>query len=330
MDLRQIKIIQKDWPVDGSFRISRSQLKHIPVLSVEIYENGKKGQAECRPYARYRETQASVTAQIETLRADIESGLTLEGLQTRLPAGAARNVLDCALWDLKAKQENRPVWDMLNLPAPRPRITAYTVSMDTPSHMAKAAIAAKDYPLLKIKIGGDAAIPAVLAVLEARPDAELILDANEALTPSQTAELQNILKHTSTLLIEQPLPAQDFSNLPPHKPGDITICADESLHTIDDLEKLWTAGYRAVNVKLDKCGGLSAGLDLMQAAKDKGFDIMAGCMVGSSLAMAPMMMLESFAHFIDLDGPLLLSEDIQNGLLYYKAQIYPPEPQLWG
>jgi L-alanine-DL-glutamate epimerase-like enolase superfamily enzyme len=204
------------------------------------------------------------------------------------------------------------------------------LSINTPAKMRAAALKAKAYPLLKIKIGGMEGLEACLAVIDARPDAELIIDANEALAPKDIAAFQSALAGKPVVMIEQPLPDADFNKIP-HAPETLPIfCADESLHTARDLDKLWDAGYRAVNVKLDKCGGLTAGLALMQTAKARGFIIMAGCMVGTSLAMAPMMLLESFADYIDLDGPLLLAKDRKKGLHYEGPIIHPPETKLWG
>jgi len=328
--LRHLKASIVRYPVAGVFRISRSALTEIPVVMVEISDGEHSGRAECRPYARYDETPQSVMAEIEHMRRDIESGLTIEVLQIAMSPGAARNAIDCALWDLKAKQMGRAVWEILGLPEPRPRLTAYTLSIDTPDAMIKAALQAKQYPLLKIKIGSIDGLAACLAVLEARSDAKLIIDANEALRPDELPEFQANLKNKSVVLIEQPLPDALIDQTPMQDPNIPLLCADESLHTSADLDKLRAAGYRAVNVKLDKTGGLTEGLALMQAAKARDFTVMAGCMVGSSLAMAPMMILESLANYIDLDGPLLLARDIENGLKYEGATVFPPESMLWG
>lgn len=328
--MRALKITRVDWPVKGIFRISRSALSVIPTVQVSLVQEGFVGRAECRPYGRYNETCESVTEQIETLRTDLENGMDLETLQSALPAGAARNAVDCALWDLRAKMSGRTVWDLLTLPEPRTRQTAYTLSIDTPENMAKAAKSARDYTLLKIKITSETGLACAQAVLKARPDIRLIIDANEALGRDSTAQLAHAFGRESVALIEQPLPNAQAFDLPDLADTAPPICADESLHTADDLPKLWAAGYRAVNVKLDKCGGLTEGIKVMRAAKAQGFTIMAGCMVGSSLAMAPMMILESFADILDLDGPLLLSEDMDNGLHYSQGTVAPPTSKLWG
>ncbi len=297
---------------------------------MEIHENGFVGRAECRPYARYEETAESVIALIESLRQQVESGATNMELQYLLPAGAARNVLDCALWDLEAKTRSNPIWELHDIPAPQPRETALTLSVDTPQKMAEAALMAKGHTFLKMKIGAEGGLEACEAVIKARPDARLIVDANEALSLEDLEELCALEGRERIALIEQPLPAsQDLPGLfdPEMRP---ILCADESLHTSDDLERLWAVGYRAVNVKLDKTGGLTEALILMQNAKAMGFQIMAGCMVGSSLAMAPMVVLESLADFIDLDGPLLLSDDYSPPLTYKGGKVFPPSKELWG
>ncbi|MGJ8563719.1 MAG: N-acetyl-D-Glu racemase DgcA [Alphaproteobacteria bacterium] len=326
--MRKLNVQTHIWPVAGTFRISRSALTQIFVVQVSISEGEYTGRGECRPYARYDETPESVTAQIETIRSLLETDLTIENLQSALSPGAARNAVDCALWDLKAKQAGKRVWELLGLAEPAPRITAYTLSLDTPEAMADTAIKAKQYNLLKMKVGGTQSQDCIDAVMKARTDANLIIDANEAMTPDEVTEFRTHLLGSKAVLIEQPLPAASNSRF---DPGILPpICADESLHTCRDLDLLWESGYRAVNVKLDKCGGLTEGLALMKAAKEKGFTIMAGCMVSSSLAMAPMMMLESFADFIDLDGPLLLADDVADGLKYDGQYIHPPSRELWG
>jgi len=328
--LYQLKTSTQIWPIAGSFRIAHGHVRQIHVIRVEISVGDAVGLGECRPYARYGETVGTVTAQISAISGDIKSGLSTESLQSLLPPGAARNAVDCALWDLKAKQTAKPVWALAALPKPRPRTTAFTLSIDSPANMAKAALAAQQYPVLKLKIDGPQGLASCLAVLEARPDAQLIIDANEALSPQDLPGFRNALAHGAVLMIEQPLKTDAFNQVET-APDDLPIlCADESLHTRDDLQRLWDAGYRAVNVKLDKCGGFSEALAVMSAAKSAGFLVMAGCMVGTSLAMAPMMVLESFADFIDLDGPLLLEKDVKNALQYQGAIIKPPTPELWG
>jgi len=328
--LQQLILKTEVWPVDGSFTISRSSMKEITVVTAEIREGEHAGRGECRPYARYNETAESVIEEIEIVRHEVESGISIAELQDLMSAGAARNAVDCALWDLKAKKSGQSVSQLLNLPPPRKRLTAFTLSIAAPKKMRQAALDARQYPILKLKIGSLAGLKACLAVIEARPDAELIIDANEALKPQDIATFRSELEGLPVILIEQPISANEYQDIP-NAPKKLPIfCADESLHSVKDLEKLWASGYRAVNVKLDKCGGLTEGLNLMQAAKSKGFIIMAGCMVGTSLAMAPMMVLESYADYIDLDGPLLLAKDRKNGLIYDGPIIVPPIRKLWG
>ncbi len=317
----------------GAFTISRSSLTKIPTVWVEISENSQIGRAECRPYERYGDTVESVMQQIESLRGDIESGLKVEELQSLIAPGPARNALDCALWDLTSKQYGQSVSNLLGLPKPKPRTTAYTLSLQSPSEMADAARKAEDYPVLKVKVDGHSAVDCVRAVLNTRPDASLIIDANEGLSRSGVDALIQAIPNEAILMLEQPVSSKvdvtrPFSSIP-------VICADESLHSqqeisISDLEKLREQGYRAINVKLDKCGGLTAALNLMKLAKQMDFQIMAGCMVGSSIAMAPMLILESFADILDLDGPLLLAEDCVNGLRYEGPKVFPPPSELWG
>ncbi len=325
--MRQLKIQIRHWPVAGTFRIARNALTAIPVVTVTLSDGHHQGQAECRPYGRYDENCESVCAQIQSVQNAIETGMDRTALQSALPAGAARNALDCALWDLQAKQSKTAIWQNLKITKPGPRITAFTLSLDTPKAMAKAASQAIDYPLLKIKIGSKNSLECVLAIIKARPDATLIIDANEALNSAALPMFLKAIPVKNIALIEQPLPAGHSTPLP--ETGHI-LCADESLHTSTDLPHLWQQGYRAVNVKLDKTGGITQAHDTMIRARTMGFKVMAGCMVGSSLAMAPMVILESLADFIDLDGPLLLERDIDNGLSYKGAMVYPPTSALFG
>jgi len=328
--LFQLKVSTQTWPVAGSFRIAHGSVHEIHVVRVEINDGTFTGHGECRPYPRYNETPTSVTDQILAFSEQIETGLTTDELQSLMPAGAARNAVDCALWDLRAKQTKIPVWQLLNLPKPRPRITAFTLSINTPKRMAEAALKAKQYPILKLKIDGLDGLHSCLAVLEVRPDAQLIIDANEALSSEELIQFRAALSSAPVLMIEQPLKADSFDLIDNSKDALPILCADESLHTRSDLPELWGAGYRAVNVKLDKCGGLTEALALMREAKSMGFLVMSGCMVGTSLAMAPMLMLESLADIIDMDGPLLLAKDVPNKLQYNGAVVNPPTPKLWG
>lgn len=327
---RKLIIRKEKWPIKGSFRISRGSINEITVVKVGITENEFQGYGECRPYSRYNETPESVLRLIESVRTNIEKGAKNIELQSLLPAGAARNAIDCALWDLEAKIQNKSISELLKIPEAKPRKTAFTLSVDTPANIKKAAEKAKSFSILKIKINGFSGLESCLAVLENRPDAKLIIDANESLNTKNIIKFLNALKNFPVAMIEQPLPDKDYNLIPKHLNKLPIICADESLHTVNDLNKLWDAGYRAVNIKLDKCGGLTAALKLIHAAKKKGFIIMNGCMVGTSLAMAPIMSLECFADYIDLDGPLLLLKDRKSSMNYEKGIVHPAKRELWG
>ena len=328
--LRQINSHNVSYPVAGSFRIAHGTLSAINVVEVSIRSGDKIGRGECRPYPRYGESVSSVMAQIETLSERITLGLTRQELQKALPAGAARNAVDCALWDLEAKLTGQSVAQLLGLPAPKPMTTAYTLSIDSPSRMAKAALNAKAYGILKLKIADMGGLDCALAVMRVRPDAQLIVDANEALTPAELSHFQSTLAAYPVLMIEQPIPAHQISGAPQDPLALPILCADEALHTRADLEQVWNAGYRAINIKLDKCGGLTEGLALIHEAKSRGFVIMAGCMVGSSLAMAPMVHLAGLADVVDLDGPALLQTDCAYGLDYSGDTVGVPGSKLWG
>lgn len=322
-------ITQKSYPVRGVFRISRSAKTQIDVVEVTLQDGEYIGRGECRPYARYNESPDRVAKTIQDLGDIVKQGLSRADIQTLLPAGAARNAVDCAMWDLDAKRKNQPVYELAGLPKPQPLKTAFTLSMDTPQKMAAAALKSKAFTCLKIKVGAAQAVDCAKAVMEARPDAELIIDANEALAPHDLRAFRHEFERWPVVLIEQPFHADTRQQIidPDALP---IICADEALHTADDLERLWAQGYRAVNIKLDKCGGLTAGLLMIERARAMGFVIMAGCMVGSSLALAPMMLLAQRADVIDLDGPSLLAQDCDNGLKYEGQIVHPPHQNLWG
>ena len=322
----RLDIQTQSFPTRTAFRISRTTVTAVDVVQVALGDETFIGRGECRPYPRYKQTVESVTANLEGARAVIESGEIDLALARLEKDGAARNALEAAWLDYQSKSSGVSAASILGIPAPSPRQTAFTLSWGSVEAMVAAAKAAADYPWLKIKIG-EGGLEQVLAVAGARPDAQLIIDANEALDAATLPEFLDALGGLNIALIEQPLPAGHIVRLPE---SSLTICADEGLHSIADLDSLWRLGYRAVNVKLDKCGGPVAARDLILRAKDKGFTVMAGCMVGSSLAMAPMMTLESLCDIIDLDGALLLAKDIENGLKYDGATVHPPSRQLWG
>jgi L-alanine-DL-glutamate epimerase-like enolase superfamily enzyme len=276
------------------------------------------------PYARYGETLESVTAQIEGLPADIDRA----ALQDALPAGAARNAVDCALWDLEAKRSGRRVWQIAGLPTPCPEITAYTLSLDTPEAMRAQAAQHAHRPLLKIKLGTPDDMARLEAVRAGAPRTAIIVDANEGWTTEVYAELAPHLIRLGVKLVEQPLPAGADGMLA-EIARPLPVCADESCHDRHSLPAL-KGKYDFVNLKLDKTGGLTEGLALKQAALAEGYGLMVGCMVGSSLAMAPATLLAQGAAYVDLDGPLLLAEDRPHPLRFDEAGVHPPEPELWG
>jgi L-Ala-D/L-Glu epimerase len=314
-------------PLQAAFTISRGAKTVAHTVLVTLHEGDTRGRGECVPYARYQETTASVVAEIEALRVDLEAGLSREALQSRLQAGAARCAVDCALWDLEAKLTGVPVWQRAGLPPPRALETAVTIGLDTPEAMAAAA-AASPGGLLKLKIGGPEDLKRVEAVHAARPDARLILDANEGLLPDQFAPLVARAARLGVVLIEQPFAAGDDDALL-RRPGSIAVCADESAHTSADLQALATR-YDAVNVKLDKTGGLTEALAMVRAARTCGMGVMVGCMVAGSISMAPAVLLAGLADAADVDGPLWLSEDVAHGLTYDAGMVAPPERELWG
>ena len=316
------------WPIAGAFTISRGAKTEAHVVVAELGRNGVTGRGECVPYARYGETPEATLASILALQSRFAAGLDRVGLQTAMPAGAARNAVDCALLDLEAKSRALRVWDMLGRPAPRACTTAYTISLGTPEAMAAATAKASYRPLLKIKLGSDDDISRIRAVRKAAPECELIVDANEAWTPDNLAANLDACHDAGVTLIEQPLPAgADDALLHVHRP--IAVCADESVHGLASLESL-RGRYDAINIKLDKTGGLTEALAMADAAHAMGLEIMVGCMVATSLAMAPAMLIAQQARFVDLDGPLLLARDRDGGLRYDESTVYPPDAAFWG
>jgi L-alanine-DL-glutamate epimerase-like enolase superfamily enzyme len=316
------------WPIAGAFTISRGAKTEAVVVVAQLDDGEFSGRGECVPYARYGESVDSVVAAIEALREPLARGLDRLGLQSAVSAGAARNALDCAFWDLEAKRSARGVHILLGITAPRALTTAYTISLGTPEAMAAATKQAAGRDLLKIKLGGAGDPERIAAVRRAAPKAALIVDANEAWDPGNLAENLAACARADVKLIEQPLPALRDGALLEIK-RSITICADESVHDRASLAGL-TGKYNAVNIKLDKTGGLTEALAMAEEAERLGFDLMVGCMVATSLAMAPAMLLAQKAKFVDLDGPLLLARDRPDGLFYQGSRVHPPSPALWG
>lgn len=325
---RALSVREERWPIAGSFRIARGSKSEARVVVVELRERDAVGRGECVPYPRYGESVASVLEQIESLRLELERGLSRGHLQSALPTGAARNAVDCALWDLEAKLCGKPVWALADLPEPRPLLCAVTISLDTPEAMAAAASRCADHPLLKLKLGDDADLKRVRDVRSAVPRAGLIVDANEAWSAEKLRELAPALAELGVELIEQPLPAGHDGALAGFR-SPVPLCADESVHDRASLTDLSSA-YSLVNIKLDKAGGLSEALATLRVARDAGLEIMVGCMVGTSLAMAPAALLGASARFVDLDGPLLLARDRVPGISYRAGVMEPPPSELWG
>jgi L-alanine-DL-glutamate epimerase-like enolase superfamily enzyme len=324
------------WPIAGSFAISRGSKTEAVVVVAELGDGKARGRGECVPYPRYGESVESVMTQINTMRSQLAAGLDRRALQTAMPPGAARNALDCAFWDLEAKRSGRPVHELAGLAAPHALTTAYTtaytISLGPPAAMAEAAAKAATRALLKVKLGGsdehggDAA--RIAAVRAAAPKATLIVDANEGWDERNLSRNLAACAAAGVVLVEQPLPDGGDQALAGLK-RPIPVCADESAHDRASLAAL-VGKYDAVNIKLDKAGGLTEALAMAAEAERAGFAIMAGCMVATSLAMAPALLLAQSAQYVDLDGALLLARDRRDGLIYRDSLVFPPAPALWG
>ena len=317
----QIEVTSDVFRLAQVFTISRGSRTQAEVLTVTL---DGLGRGECVPYARYGETLQSVTAQIQGLPSD----LTRASLQDALPAGAARNAVDCAMWDLAAKRAGCRVWDLLGLPAPTAQITAYTLSLGTPDAMAQQATKNAHRPLLKIKLGTPDDMARLEAVRRGAPQSQIIVDANEGWSAEIYADLAPHLIRLGVKMVEQPLPA-GADDMLAEIARPLPVCADESCHDRSSLAAL-SGKYDMVNIKLDKTGGLTEALMLKDAAISAGFDVMVGCMVGSSLAMAPATILAQGVAFTDLDGPLLLAEDRAQPLQFDENGVHPPAAALWG
>ncbi|SFN44151.1 L-alanine-DL-glutamate epimerase [Roseovarius lutimaris] len=320
----QIDVTRDVFKLAQVFTISRGSRTEAQVLTVRVTEGGVTGWGECVPYARYGETLDSVTAEITGL----PDQLTRAALYDLLPAGAARNAVDCALWDLEAKQSGQRVWQLAGVAQPGPEITAYTLSLDAPEKMQAQAEQNAHRPILKIKLGTPDDMPRLEAVRRGAPEAKIIIDANEGWSAEVYADLAPHLLRLGVALVEQPLPSgEDDVLIGMERP--VPVCADESCHDRASLAGL-KGKYDVVNIKLDKTGGLTEALALRDAALAQGYQVMVGCMVGSSLAMAPATLVAQGALVTDLDGPLLLAEDRENALTFDAAGVHPPGPELWG
>jgi L-alanine-DL-glutamate epimerase-like enolase superfamily enzyme len=316
------------WPIRGAFAISRGAKTEAVVVVAELGDGVARGRGECVPYARYGESIDSVVAQIESLSPQLKAGLDRLALQQALPAGAARNALDCAFWDLAAKRSGVPVHELAGVGEPQPLITAFTLSLDTPAAMADAAAQCAQRELIKVKLGAPGDPERIAAVRAAAPKATLIVDANEGWDEENLAPNLAACARAKVSLVEQPLPATKDDALAAFAHA-VPICADESAHDRDSLPAL-AGKYEAVNIKLDKAGGLTEALAMALEAERRGLDVMVGCMVATSLAMAPAVLLAQTARYVDLDGPLLLAADRPDGLRYRQSFVYPATPTLWG
>lgn len=319
-----ITVTQDSFPLARTFTLSRGSKTSAQVVTATITRGGMSGRGESVPYARYGESVGAVMDEIAAQAPDI----TRESLAQAMPPGAARNALDCALWDLQAKSAGKRVWDLLSLPAPRPVVTAFTLSLDTPAVMREQAALHAHRPILKIKLGTPDDMPRLEAVRQGAPRSTLIIDANEGWTPDVYADLASRLVAMGVALVEQPLPA-GADDMLAEMARPLPVCADESCHDRSSLPAL-RGKYDVINIKLDKTGGLTEALALKAQAQAMGFGIMVGCMVGTSLAMAPATLLAQGVAFTDLDGPLLLAQDRDDPLLFDEQGIHPPHPALWG
>ena len=316
------------WPIAGSFVISRGAKSEAVVVVAELSRGDHRGRGECIPYARYGETVADVAEAIRAMATELARGLDRTGLQSAMPPGAARNALDCAFWDLEAKCAGRPVHELLGQAPPKPLITAYTISLGTPQEMAQRAAKASGLLLLKIKLGAAGDPARIAAVRHAAPRARLIVDANEGWTPDDLEQNLAACAEAGVTLVEQPLPA-DRDQALTRAARPIAVCADESAHARSSLPGL-VGKYDAVNIKLDKAGGLTEALAMAEEAERLGLTLMVGCMVATSLAMAPALLLAQRAAVADVDGPLLLACDRPDGLRYEGSLVHPPARALWG
>lgn len=323
-----LSVTQDTFATDGTFTISRGSRTEARVLTVRLVNDDAVGVGECVPYARYGETLESVTQQILAMEDKLLQGMDRHALQQAMAPGAGRNALDCALWDLESKLTDTPVWQLAGLQAPEPVITAFTLSLDTPENMYAAAAKHAARPLLKIKLGGEGDLERLEAVRRGAPDAQLIVDANEGWSAQDYDSLAPVMLSLGVTLVEQPLPAND-DELLNGRSRPLPVCADEACHDRHSLDQL-SGKYDVVNIKLDKTGGLTEALALRDAANAKGFQVMVGCMVGSSLAMAPALLVAQGVDFVDLDGPLLLAEDRATPMHFEGSLLHPASRKLWG
>ncbi len=324
----KLTVSSESWPLERPFAISRGVKTAADVVVVSLEADGTRARAECVPYPRYGETVEGVVDEIESLRVEIEQGLTRTRLTDSLHAGAARNAVDCAFWDWEAKRAGKRVWELAGLAMPAPQVTAATIGLGAAEEMGARAKEMAGHPLLKVKLDAADVLPRLEAVKAGAPNARLVVDPNEGWDVAMVRDLNPRLHELGVEMLEQPVPADDDEGL-----RDIfslvPLCADEACHTSADLDRL-RGLYDMINIKLDKTGGLTEALYLADAAAAKGFGLMIGCMVGTSLAMAPATLLAPRCRVVDLDGPLLLREDRESGLEFTEGKIHRPDAALWG
>jgi L-alanine-DL-glutamate epimerase-like enolase superfamily enzyme len=320
---------KESWRLQEAFTISRGSKTEAEVVVVTVSDGGYRGCGECVPYKRYGETPQSVLSELSTVSTLIKNGLKRTELKGVLSPGAARNALDCAMWDLEAKQQNQTIWQLLDLNIPIPKLTSYTISLDTPEKMAeKASAAAQQYSLLKIKLGGENDEECLRKIRESAPGTRLIVDANEGWSSGNLSSMLKVCELAGVELVEQPLPADNDEELT-HISSPVLICADESFHTAEDFPKVANK-YSAINIKLDKTGGLTEALEIIKRAQKLRLPVMVGCMVSTSLSIAPATVIAQYAQYVDLDGPLLLTADRENAVGYKDGSVYPTNPLVWG
>lgn len=323
----QVTITQGCYPIQGSFTISRGSRTEANTVIVELEQNGVVGRGECVPYARYDESIESVSKQIEAIKSSMVDDMTNEDLAKLMPSGAARNAVDSALWDLKCKLANKSIWALLNI-QPRPLTTAFTLSLDTPEKMYEKALENAHRDLLKLKLGGGEDLARVQAVRKAAPNSDIILDANEAWTLEEYKTLIPELEKLNIRMIEQPFPSKNNEWLD-GLDRPIPLCADESCHDLSSLEEI-KGRFDMINIKIDKTGGITEALKLKAEAEKAGLEIMVGCMLSGSLSMAPAFVVAQNVAIVDLDGPLLLAQDIENKIEYDGSTMLPFTKELWG
>jgi L-Ala-D/L-Glu epimerase len=323
-----VEFSRVDWPYASVFRIAYRTRTHSETVVVELKDGQLTGRGEALGVGYHGESADSILAQLESVKNDLRNGMSRADLQARLPPGGARNAIDCALWDLEAKRTGRRAWEIAGISTVRPLITAYTLSLDTPEAMGRAAAAVRRYSLLKLKLAGTEDLERVAAVRTARPDAGIIVDANQAWSAQQLEEFVTALVRFDVELIEQPLPVGQDDALIGFK-SPIPLCADESCQTVDSLPAL-IGKYEYINIKLDKTGGLTEALQLARRAQAENFELMVGCMGGTSISMAPGFIVGQLCSVIDLDAPLLLKSDVPGAIHYDGNRMSAPEAALWG